>query len=171
MYGLSSKYRHFLGSFLDGQESMCLFEYKATGVLPFYCDCEKRFDWYQAKTTEIHGNRGVTYSQGIEDYSPSVLSQVDAMTALDRELTLVRSDMTCNVALTSAWSWLNACVDASSMVVLKLVLDVTLPRYSVRYRRAVERLMRELDELGTRFGKKILCDTVRKELQQKAGIA
>ena len=57
------------------------------------------------------------------------------------------------------------------MVVLKLVLDVTLPRYSVRYRRAVERLMRELDELGTRFGKKILCDTVRKELQQKAGIA
>ena len=69
---------------------------------------------------------------------------------------------------------LNACASwkdpRSSMDVF--VLHVTLPQYvaAVRYRRAVKRLTRELDDLGARFGKKILCDSVRKELQQKAGL-
>ena len=40
----------------------------------------------------------------------------------------------------------------------------------MRYRHGVERFIRELDDLGTRLGKKILCDSVRQELQHKAGI-
>ena len=67
---------------------MCLFEYKVTGVLPFYCDCERRFDWYQSKMTSIHESSGVSYREKIDDYGAPVLEKVDGITALDVQLTL-----------------------------------------------------------------------------------
>jgi len=73
----------YLGILEAYQESICIFQAKITGSLPQYCDCTNSTAWLSF--SEEQNSHGVP-EHDINDYSSTVLEEIDSITTSDRPL-------------------------------------------------------------------------------------